>query len=311
MIDLQIKLAIAAAVAWAVTRRVTPGNAASAHRLWLVVILSPLLWLAGGWLVTPVVFAGPREGLLPWDVMVPSDQLRQTISVFCFGVAALLLVRVAAGVVSVHRLVRRSRPLSTEDRAMLPLGSRFEIIESEMQVPVTAGFLSPAILLPANWRSLSPSAVEAILHHETAHIRRRDCLVALICAILEAVCWWNPFVWFAGRQLRFFAEMACDAEASRAMRTDVYASELLNVAVDWQAARRPRYAITAGAETNIVRRISLLLEDLERGWRPRRLLAVIAVLVAVGMPLASMIRISGAPLRAAPEHLSHRIMHRH
>ena len=45
MIDLNVKLALVAAIAWMATRRVTPANAAWAHRLWVAVAMSPLLSL--------------------------------------------------------------------------------------------------------------------------------------------------------------------------------------------------------------------------------------------------------------------------
>ena len=47
MIDLVVKCGASAVIAWLATRRITPSNAAWAHRLWLVVALSPLAWLAG------------------------------------------------------------------------------------------------------------------------------------------------------------------------------------------------------------------------------------------------------------------------
>lgn len=320
MIDLQLKLAIAAALAWLVTRRVTPANAARAHRVWLVVVLSPALWLAGEWCFAPVAYVGFREGVVPSAVAAPSPGVQQTIVAVYLCVTWLLLVRVAVGVLSVRRLLRGARELAAADRSALPLDWPSEIRETRLDVPVTAGFLKPVILLPSNWRRLSPPALEAILRHEAAHVRRGDCAVALTCAVIEAVVWFNPFVWLASRQVRWFAEMACDAEASAAMHAEVYASELLTLAEGWRRARRPLHAITAGAETDVGRRISLLLDDLERGWRRRLVLPVAAAVLVCAIPLAGTVRVgrvvradSGAAAGAfdALHRADHQLRHTH
>ena len=293
MIDLNVKLALVAAIAWMATRRVTPANAAWAHRLWVAVAMSPLLWLAGEWLLSPVAYAGLRHTLAP-AVLTPSPKLQATALAGYAAIAALLLLRTLWGAVSVHRLLRDSAGLREADvaRARSAAGRRgCDIRVSRLGVPVTAGFGRPVILLPAQWYQMSEAGLEAVLRHEAAHVRRRDCLVALLCAVGEAVLWFNPAVWLAGRQVRWFAEMACDAEAARAMKPDAYAAQLLELAAQWNGIRPPLYAVTAGAETNVGRRIQLLLDELESGWRRRTVIPVIAGLVLAGMPIAATVRL--------------------
>ena len=312
MIDLQLKLAVAAAVAWILTRKVTPANAANAHRLWLVVIASPFLWLAGPALIPPVVIATPREGVIP-SGLLDTPQVSATLLAVYVLVAACLLVRLALGVRSVHCLLRHTRPVDPTE-----LAAGCSVREGDLDLPVTAGFLRPVIVLPANWRTLSPAALEAILRHEAAHVRRKDCAVSLACALMEALLWFNPAVWIAAAKVRWFAEMACDADAARGMNASDYAAALLNLAARWTSARRPQFAITAGAETKVSRRIHLLLDELERGGRRRVLLPIVAGLLIIGMPMAAAFHISGTSVAkrvsAAPvaDHaLIHGLRHHH
>ena len=162
---------------------------------------------------------------------------------------------------------------------------------------MTAGFFRPVVILPAGWRQLTPAAVEVILRHEAAHVRRRDPLVALTCAVVEAVLWFNPAVWIAGRQVRWFAEMACDAEAAAAMSGQAYAAELLQLAASWRGLKRPLYAVTAGADTDVARRIGLLIDELEGGWRRRLLIPILAIALLLAVPLAR----DGTGRRISPE----------
>ena len=62
MIELHVTLVVAAAVAAVLTGRITPANAQGAHRLWLVVLASPFLWLAGASLFAPVLTVGFSPG---------------------------------------------------------------------------------------------------------------------------------------------------------------------------------------------------------------------------------------------------------
>ena len=296
MIDLSAKWAIAAGLVWLVTRRTPPIHAAAAHRLWLVVVTLPLLWAIGSLLIAPAAYVQLRSGVIPDSIAQRETWLWAAALGIYLGVTLLLLARVGVGVNSVRKLVRASRPLSEHElsRADVTLPDICcDVREADVDLPLTAGFVRPVILLPRGWRSLSATALRAILHHEAAHVRRRDCLGALGCAVLEALFWFNPAVWLATGRVRWFAELACDAEAVRSMERDSYASELLGLAAGWRRARRPMLAITAGAETNIARRIRLLLDQPPR----TRAVAIVALAVALVLivPLSSAVRFGTAP----------------
>jgi beta-lactamase regulating signal transducer with metallopeptidase domain len=296
MIDLSVKWAIAAGLVWLVTRRTPPVHAAAAHRLWMVVLAVPVLWAAGSLVVAPAAYVQVRSGVIPEPIALREDWLWTVALGIYVGVALLLLARVGVGVNSVRKLVGASRPLSENE--LLHTGVTLadtgcDVREADVDLPLTAGFVRPVILLPRGWRSLSATALRAILHHEAAHVRRRDCLAALGCALLEAAFWFNPAVWLATARARWFAELACDAEAARSMEEDAYASELLALAAGWSRARRPMLAITAGAETNVARRIRLLLDQPPRTGA----IAIVALAVALvaALPLSSAVRFGPAP----------------
>jgi hypothetical protein len=52
--------------------------------------------------------------------------------------------------------------------------------------------------------------------HELAHLKRRDLLWNWLAALLQAVHWFNPLVWFGFARWRAVREMACDALALEA-----------------------------------------------------------------------------------------------
>jgi beta-lactamase regulating signal transducer with metallopeptidase domain len=146
--------------------------------------------------------------ILPW-----------LVAAWLAGVA-LLSVRLAGGW-SVARSLRtrdvwpvgaewdeRLRALCAELRVSRPV----TLLESAwVQVPTVAGWLRPAILLPASALSgLSVGQLEAILAHELGHIRRHDYLVNLLQAMLETVLFYHPAVWWISGWVREERELCCD-----------------------------------------------------------------------------------------------------
>jgi beta-lactamase regulating signal transducer with metallopeptidase domain len=302
MIDLSVKLAAVAAVAWLATRRVTPAQAAAAHRVWMTVLVSPVLWLAAHVLFPPVVLIRPRGEAVGILAGTLDGVWPAAVGVY-FAVLAVHLVRILYGVVAVHRLVRGAAPLPAADRDLIS-HQGLEIREADVAVPVTAGFLRPVVLLPFTWRRISSAGLTAILRHEAAHVRRRDPLMTLACALLEAVFWVHPAIWVAGSKVRWFAEMACDAAAARAMRPGEYASELLALAAEWQGARTPAYAITTSAASGVSRRIGLLIDEIEQTAGRRRLLPIAGAVVLVVVTLGAALRVD-ATGRMVPSLFKH------
>jgi beta-lactamase regulating signal transducer with metallopeptidase domain len=293
MFDVLVKTAILAVIAALLTRRSQHATASDAHRLWLVVLFSPLLVLILNALLPPVAFLIPRVDVAAASTIVPGGWVFAVYGI----VAAVLLGRVAIGLWAVRRLRLEARLLDGEDLARLrPLAGdpQLDLREADLLVPVTAGVLRPCVILPQGWRELSRSALTAILRHEAAHVRRRDCALALAGAVLEAVFWFNPAVWMASARLRWFAEMACDADAAVGMARGEYAAELLDLSAGWAGARSPRYAITAGAETHVARRIRLLIDGIECTGRRGSLLPTAVIVILLATILSAGVRVSSS-----------------
>ena len=103
----------------------------------------------------------------------------------------------------------------------------------------TWGVVSPAIILPAGAEDWGQDRVDAVLHHELAHILRADWVVAITAHMLRAIYWINPLLWIACRQLRLEGERACDDIVLTAGISGAeYATHLLDVA---RESARPRH----------------------------------------------------------------------
>jgi beta-lactamase regulating signal transducer with metallopeptidase domain len=70
------------------------------------------------------------------------------------------------------------------------------------------------------------------LRHELMHYRRGDHIVSMVLSLLNAVYWFNPFVWMAFRQMREDMETACDSKVVKKLDSAAksrYASLILSL----------------------------------------------------------------------------------
>ena len=164
------------------------------------------------------------------------------------------------------------------------------LLESlRVAVPVVVGWLRPVVLLPVGAvTGLTPRQVEAILAHELAHVRRWDCLVQALQAVLETLLFYHPAVWWVSRQIRRESEHCCDDLAVGVCGDrSGYAHALGRVAELGAAGRRggagqPAFAAaaTGGKVLPRIRRILGLESDRYRYGRP-----YVAAVVTLGILL--------------------------
>ncbi len=82
------------------------------------------------------------------------------------------------------------------------------VFQSEcVSSPFILGFIKPRIFVPYN---ISQSALDNVILHENAHIKRKDHLIKPIAFILLSIYWFNPLLWVAYIFLCKDIELACD-----------------------------------------------------------------------------------------------------
>lgn len=163
-------------------------------------------------------------------------------SVYCLG-AALLLMRLATGLLLTRGIIRRSHPTGR----CLPGG--LPIHESvELAVPAALGLFCSVVMLPTDWREWDDRKLEAILAHEQSHVRRRDPAVQLLSAVHRALLWHSPLSWWMHNRIARLAEEVSDAAALAATHDRVsYAETLLQFmqrgirVAHWEGVAMARY----------------------------------------------------------------------
>ncbi len=210
------------------------------------------------------------------------------------AIALLLGTRIAIGYGIGIRLVRSAISI---DRNELP-GQKANVrylYSEHVTVPMTFGWLRPAVLLPAGFRSWETRKLTAVLDHEHAHVTRRDFATTFVASLTRTAYWLNPFGWWLEWRLRTLAERAADDRAAVA-DPKTYAEALLGIARE--AGPRRVQSLAMAEKRGLTARINRLMDPRYKPMsKPKPIYVLAALLIGIALVgVLSTIEITEAEL---------------
>ena len=207
---------------------------------------------------------------------------------------------------SLRGAVRRSTPLSEDDRAhadhaaaAMGLTHTPRIrLSQEIATPLVTGIVRPVVLMPmVAVDDLAPHERAMAIAHELAHIRRFDLLFAWVPAIAERLFFFHPLARLAAREYAAARESACDALVIGAM--DVAPHEYGRMLVRLGVGVNPVFTLggSSPSRSSLKRRLDML-HDASSSSRATIALVVLVAALAV-LPLHVVARTEAAPQNAA------------
>ena len=201
----------------------------------------PVRAIGVGVIVVPTRMLARAPAEMPAAVAAPHGlTLRQAadavFALWLVGVAAILLYQIMA-LLGLYRL----RYLSTAQEISIPeLRGPWQLriaTQSTAHGPLTWGLFRPVVLLPFNALTWPHERLAAVLHHEIAHVHRRDTLTQMLAQLVCAFYWPNPLVWLGnpgGRAPRVAAD-SCrdDAVLAAGIKPSSYADALVALATEF------------------------------------------------------------------------------
>jgi beta-lactamase regulating signal transducer with metallopeptidase domain len=267
------------AVALLALRCVPPGNAATRYAAWFAALLAlvavpvltttvhvaPILMSltrsAGSSLGTfSLVPLGPLESAthwLTWPHALSSIRLSMALTALWCAGASFGLIRLAVSHARIARIRRGAVRIGHVDGVSI-------LASAELSIPIATGVVAPSILLPNEFvQTLTAEDRRCTIEHELAHLRRGDVAGNAAQRILEALFFWNPWMYVVGRHLVAEREAACDDWAvQRLGEPNGYAFCLANLARRIVTARAPLLTPSAiGSRNALVARIERLVSE--------------------------------------------------
>jgi beta-lactamase regulating signal transducer with metallopeptidase domain len=217
------------------------------------------------------VGAGPSEAAsnLPNEITSAITVAPWLVSAWLLGVV-LLSARLLLGQWFLVRWRRQSAPAPAAWQQLLarlkrhcPGTNRVELrLFAGLRSPCAAGAWRPVIYFPAAWvTELPPEALEALLAHELAHIRRGDVWIVWCQRLTETWLFYHPAVWWLSTRISHERELCCDDLAvSLTGQPLQYAQGLEFAALACRQAERPLLALALGGSSmELLQRIRRIL----------------------------------------------------
>lgn len=218
------------------------------------------------------------------------------LMVWIFG-TLLFSLRILTGLVYVEKLRRESTLLQNswshriqQIAIQLNINRLISLAESSaIQAPVIIGHLKPMILIPIGMcSSLSTEQLETIFLHEIMHIRRKDYLVNLLQIIVEAIYFFNPFVWIVSGIMKREREHCCD---DAVVQLHGSAKEYARALATLEELRLSKVGLALSLAENknqLLSRIKRLMEKSVKNYSSRERI-IPALLLVIGLVCASWI----------------------
>jgi len=235
------------------------------------------LWQVLAAVVWPDVDLPAPGPAAAWQLQLASH-LQAIVAAWSLG-AALMLARLAAGLAWVGQLRAAALPApprwqAAADALALRLGAPRKLVllsVERLATPLTVGWWRPVVLVPAALLAGMPAPLlEALLAHEIAHVARRDYLVNLIQACIEALLFFHPVVWWLSARLRAERELVADELAATVIGDPPRLARALQslASTTFAAAGAPLVVSARGG--SMLRRIEALVAQRPRAasWKP-------------------------------------------
>lgn len=232
------------------------------------------------------------------SILIPTAS---TILLILGTVAVLRFLWLAFGLLRLRYFRRRAIMLDPMPAGVKSLQARMGIaaqmyLSSDVAGPLTFGIRSPVILFPLGFLEMGPEHQEGIACHELLHVRRRDWLFTVAEALVRAVLWFHPAIWWLLGQIQLAREQAVDRDVIEWTRARKhYLEALLAVAT---AGVRPDLALAPLflRKRHLTQRVAALLK--EASMSKRRLAASLAGIFGL-LLVTGWLATGNFPLRAA------------
>lgn len=183
----------------------------------------------------PLYLAGTSKQINDFAISVSRQTtpvVGSLLSVLWFVGICFMIFLAARSLYYLHGIIHSSLPLQNRkvkkiyDDCLAESGISIKIpiySTAFIKSPVIAGFLRPRIYLPIHIISDHDAVgIRFMLLHELQHYRHKDMIVNYLINIAGILYWFNPFVWYALKEIRCEREIACDSSVLQMLRETEY-----------------------------------------------------------------------------------------
>ncbi|WP_294148072.1 M56 family metallopeptidase [uncultured Clostridium sp.] len=224
--------------------------------------------------------------------------------IWILGMVITLFLTLLYGQLSLYKLYKKAdikeenelKQLCASIRKELGIKKNVKLLRcSSVISPFTSGIFFPVIILPDV--TYNQEEWKMLLKHEFFHLKSRDVLFKQLVTWIRIVHWFNPAIYFFGKEVFEAAEMACDEKVigNAPLKEKRFYAELI-LAILERAIECQKNIMLAGFSNNekaLKRRLSNFMQKKSLSRGKKVLLFVISVLMIVTCPVVGYASVTG------------------
>ncbi|QHQ59456.1 BlaR1 family beta-lactam sensor/signal transducer [Anaerocolumna sedimenticola] len=169
-----------------------------------------------------------------------------------------------------------------------------------LKSPISIGIFHPKIILPIHLISdFNETEIRYILLHELQHYRHKDIPINYIMCFARIFYWYQPFVWYALKEMRNDRELACDTSVLYLLDEESYVdygTTLIRFAGKVSCPSFPFATGLGGTKKQITKRIiNITSFNPESGWLKVKSILIFAITCSIILVCTPILSINAAP----------------
>lgn len=229
-----------------------------------------------------------RASHISWKSVVFEVALPLAWALGMFGGIAFLIASRAALSHKIKRHTVGRMPygnLLAECKEKLGIKAGIEVIvQGYLPSPALMGIFRAKILLPAYCGRMSEENISYILLHELSHFKRKDMLLNYLLLALQAIYWFNPFIWIGFKRLREDMELLNDVYVLRHIgseKSKSYARSLVEVlACSHNISPVPKLLCMVDGKKSVERRLYMIKR--KENFQKHKLVIAVSCILLIG-----------------------------
>ena len=180
-------------------------------------------------------------------------------TIWLVGIFIMFFITVAGYIRLVAKINKTSYPANCPGIENYTKGKIEVRACDNMSSPFIIGIFRHKLILPAV--ELTGDQLDNILRHEMMHYRRKDIICKWFSSIVKCIHWFNPFVYYAVRQMNIECEISCDMAVVQNMSKEEkmsYVNTILSLLSSNNSKNIPLTTGMTGSKKILKRRFAMI-----------------------------------------------------
>lgn len=137
-----------------------------------------------------------------------SSKLELIGFIWIIGAMLIFFIKILSYIIFLSKIHKHSEAISCSELKDFTNRKVITRVSDTICSPLIIGIFRPTLLLPKS--EITMQQLHNVLAHEVTHLKRNDILYKWLVAICKCVHWFNPVIYFIGKQINIDCEISCD-----------------------------------------------------------------------------------------------------